>query len=65
MVKAKFISGGGLVLCLFLLGREYVVNAEEEFFEFNGDSLYKSHAGVEMSKGVIHYFSYNKVVCNR
>ena len=65
MIKAKFIIGGGALLCLCILGRDYVVAADEPMYEYNGDSDYKSYGNETFAKGTIHYYSYNTELCNR
>jgi len=68
MIKAKFIVGGSALLCLGLLGKDYVfngVNADEVLFEYDGDKTYKAYGNTTMSKGTIHYYSYNSALCNR
>jgi len=62
MRKAKWTSVAGLSFCAFIIGKDYMVNAEEKF-SFNGDE-FSSYSYAPMAKGAIHYFGKNSEICN-
>jgi hypothetical protein len=61
MIKAKYITAVGTLLCIGLLSRDFLVSAEEDdvFFEYDGEKEFRSYGNETMSKGTIHYFGYN------